>query len=348
VLVETSGLSHVGPVAKTFFADAFVQRNFVLDAIVAVVDSTRVATHIESHMAAVALDGAGEGSEDDHDEEDDASEEISDVSSEGSPSDAGAVGRAAGQVAAEQIFLSDIILLNKQDMQPSEEERDRVEALVQKVNPLAKVLRCSNCRVPLDEVLGAEAFSVQGAVEKDALFLPHHRDEGTAKDSTHDHDHHHDHKHGAKDGESKGGHDHAGGHGHKRDHDHHDDDEQHAIWSSVGLQRDEDLDELAFCDWMQRVLLDYGSGRLYRAKGIVYFRGIQGGTIVQCVENHCEMDRIDRKGKRGAEGKGADQGAEGSGGRRSRLVFIGELASAGSVPGVSLADELTQRFADRP
>lgn len=39
VIIETSGLSEVGPVAQTFFADPYVQRNFRLDAVVAVVDA---------------------------------------------------------------------------------------------------------------------------------------------------------------------------------------------------------------------------------------------------------------------------------------------------------------------
>ena len=59
VIVETSGLSEVGPVAQTFFADAFVQRNFVLDAVVAVVDATRVGERIQSMMEPAAVVGGG-------------------------------------------------------------------------------------------------------------------------------------------------------------------------------------------------------------------------------------------------------------------------------------------------
>ena len=43
VIIETSGLSEVGPVAQTFFADKFVQRNFRLDAVLALVDARSAA-----------------------------------------------------------------------------------------------------------------------------------------------------------------------------------------------------------------------------------------------------------------------------------------------------------------
>jgi G3E family GTPase len=47
VLIETTGLADPGPVAQTFFTDAEVKENFVLDAIVTVVDAKHVVLHFD-------------------------------------------------------------------------------------------------------------------------------------------------------------------------------------------------------------------------------------------------------------------------------------------------------------
>ncbi|MBK7251754.1 MAG: GTP-binding protein [Gammaproteobacteria bacterium] len=54
VLIETTGLADPGPVAQTFFLDEDLREQFVLDAIVTVVD----AAHIEEHLD--VMDAAGE------------------------------------------------------------------------------------------------------------------------------------------------------------------------------------------------------------------------------------------------------------------------------------------------
>ncbi len=46
VIIETTGLADPAPVAQTFFVDETIQRSFVLDGIVTVVDAKHVLTHL--------------------------------------------------------------------------------------------------------------------------------------------------------------------------------------------------------------------------------------------------------------------------------------------------------------
>src|SRR6201996_4215371 len=48
ILIETTGLADPGPVAQTFFTDDEMRSAFRLDAIVTVVDSKHVTTHLEA------------------------------------------------------------------------------------------------------------------------------------------------------------------------------------------------------------------------------------------------------------------------------------------------------------
>ena len=106
--------------------------------------------------------------------------------------------------AKNQIAFADVVLLNKTDLVSAEELRE-VEARIRAINPYAKLHKTVNCSVPLDAVLGRNAFDLARILEIEPEFL----DTG---DDGHDHDGHgHDHDHDRHD------HDH---HGHDRDHDH--------------------------------------------------------------------------------------------------------------------------------
>jgi G3E family GTPase len=48
ILIETTGLANPAPVAQTFFTDDEMRRNFRLDAIVTVVDSRHISSHLDS------------------------------------------------------------------------------------------------------------------------------------------------------------------------------------------------------------------------------------------------------------------------------------------------------------
>ncbi|HWG05247.1 MAG TPA: GTP-binding protein, partial [Beijerinckiaceae bacterium] len=91
--------------------------------------------------------------------------------------------------AKNQIAFADVIILNKQDL-VSEEELQEVEARIRGINPYARLHRATRCDVPLDAVLGRNAFDLDRILDIEPAFL----EEGNGHD--HDHDHHHDHDHG--------------------------------------------------------------------------------------------------------------------------------------------------------
>src|ERR1700676_2786170 len=94
-----------------------------------------------------------------------------------------------------QIAFADVIIINKTDL-VSAAELDEVEGRIRAINPYAKVHRTERCAVPLQEVLGRNAFDLDRILEIEPEFL-----------ETGGHDHHHDHAHGHQ-------------HGHAHDHDH--------------------------------------------------------------------------------------------------------------------------------
>ncbi len=81
--------------------------------------------------------------------------------------------------AKNQIAFADVILLNKIDL-VTEDQLAEVEARIRAINPYANLLRTTNCSVPLDAVLGRNAFDLDRIIELEPDFL----EEG--------HKHHHD------------------------------------------------------------------------------------------------------------------------------------------------------------
>ena len=91
--------------------------------------------------------------------------------------------------AKNQIAFADVILLNKTDLVSADELRE-VEARIRGINPYAKLHRTQRAQIPLDEVLGRNAFDLDRILDIEPDFLE-------ADDHDHDHDHdHHDHDHG--------------------------------------------------------------------------------------------------------------------------------------------------------
>jgi G3E family GTPase len=82
--------------------------------------------------------------------------------------------------AKNQIAFADVILLNKTDL-VSEADLNGVEARIRAINPYAKVHRTQNCAIPIDEVLGRNAFDLDRIIELEPDFLEeghhHHHDE---------------------------------------------------------------------------------------------------------------------------------------------------------------------------
>ncbi|KAJ1446694.1 CobW/HypB/UreG, nucleotide-binding domain-containing protein [Pelagophyceae sp. CCMP2097] len=147
-------------------------------------------------------------------------------------------------------------------------QRADTAALVRRVNATADVVDGGRGAVPLARVLGVRAFALGRALEARRLA---------------------DVCRPAVPGGFKG-----------RRH-------AHEAFGSVGLECDAPLDELSFHDWLEAVVAKHAA-RLYRAKGVVFFRGVDGATAVHCVGAHVEAERL--------AGDAARDGA-------SRLVFIG-------------------------
>ncbi len=142
--------------------------------------------------------------------------------------------------AKNQIAFADVIILNKMDLVTEGELRE-VEARIRAINPYAKLHRTSRCQVPLDAVLGRNAFDLDRILEIEPEFL--HVDE-------HDHDHHgHDHSH-----------DH---HGLKHYHD--------EEMQSLSIRVDGDVDPNKFMPWINDLVQQEGPNIL-RSKGILSFK----------------------------------------------------------------------------
>ena len=88
--------------------------------------------------------------------------------------------------AKNQIAFADVILLNKTDLVSDAELRE-VEARIRAINPYAKLHRTQRSQIPLNEILGRNAFDLDRILDIEPEFL---------KSGDDGHDHHHDHDHG--------------------------------------------------------------------------------------------------------------------------------------------------------
>ena len=194
--------------------------------------------------------------------------------------------------AKNQIAFADVILLNKTDL-VSPEELGEVEARIRGINPYAKVHRTQRSNIPINEVLGRNAFDLDRILDIEPDFLG---------GDGHDHDHHHDH-------------DHDHGHGHHHDHDHKHEHHHHGLkhyhdeeMQSISLRSDKPLDADKFFPWVQDLVQKEGPSIL-RCKGILAFKGDEERFVFQGVHMILDGDH-QRPWKDGEK-------------RESRIVFIG-------------------------
>mmetsp|Transcript_29819 Transcript_29819/g.77185 ORF Transcript_29819/g.77185 Transcript_29819/m.77185 type:complete len:456 (-) Transcript_29819:401-1768(-) len=313
VVIETSGLSEVSPVAQTFFADRFVMRNFKLDAVVTLVDARASPDALRlARKGAAGMPPAPEKSsyscdgESDNESHADSADDNSSSNAIGAAMDSGSFAdkirtvdemRAqAARLLCEQICLADIVLLNKTDLLDAAELAD-VRELISEVNSTARILQCEHSRVDLSSVLHVNAFSVASVTTRDSCFLDEARRATAPLKSQ---------RAGAAafafatpppdPGDSSG-----------RAH-------LHAAFRSCGVETSSDLDELAFSDWLEQVFTFHGS-RLYRVKGVAFFRDVVEPSAVQCVGSHIECERMHP----------SELEPSVLAGRRTRLVFIGRI-----------------------
>jgi G3E family GTPase len=77
---------------------------------------------------------------------------------------------ADSKEATEQIAFADIVLLNKMDL-VSPEEAEEVERRIRAINPPVEIRRSTKSDVPLEAVLGREAFNLARILEREPEFL---------------------------------------------------------------------------------------------------------------------------------------------------------------------------------
>ncbi|WP_460450673.1 CobW family GTP-binding protein [Alsobacter sp. SYSU BS001988] len=200
--------------------------------------------------------------------------------------------------AKNQIAFADVIILNKTDLVTSDELAE-VEARIRAINPYATLHRTQRAAVPLDAVLGRNAFDLDRILEIEPAFL----EEGDGH-AHHDHDHHHDHDCGP-------GCDHDHG-GLKHYHDEH--------MQSVSIKLGE-VDPEKFMPWINDLTQREGP-KILRSKGILAFKNEPKRFVFQGVHMILDGD-LQRDWKPGEE-------------RQSRLVFIGrdldqEMLRAGAL-----------------
>jgi G3E family GTPase len=208
--------------------------------------------------------------------------------------------------AKNQIAFADVILINKTDL-VSAEELSEVEARIRAINPYAKLHKTERARIPLDEVLGRNAFDLDRILDIEPAFL-----EG----DDHDHgDHHHDHDHDDHDDHDHHHHDHDHKHGHTHGglKHYHDEDMQ-----SISLRTDKALDPDKFFPWVQDLVQKEGPNIL-RCKGILAFKDDDQRFVFQGVHMILDGDH-QRPWKQNEK-------------RESRAVFIGR-----NLPGKKIAE----------
>src|ERR1044071_1996095 len=184
--------------------------------------------------------------------------------------------------AKNQIAFADVILLNKTDLVSDAELRE-VEARIRGINPYATLHRTQRAQIPLEAVLGRNAFDLERILEIEPAFL---------EADDHDHDHHHDHADGHHHGHSRGGLKH-----------YHDEEMQ-----SISMTTDTPLDPDKFFPFIQNLVQVEGPNIL-RCKGILSLKDDPKRFVFQGVHMMLDGDH-QREWKNGEK-------------RVSRAVFIG-------------------------
>lgn len=247
--------------------------------------------------------------------------------------------------AENQIAFADRIVMNKLDLVTDEELED-LEDRIRSMNSFAHLIKTQRSRVPLDQILNLNSFSLEKLVEVDPTLMDDEVDDHDHEGHVHDehcghhvHDEHcshgsceHEHEHGHHDHKD---HDHE--HGHEHGHDHHDehshehghhDHKEHehghehkkkkpkkihnlSLVSSVGFTIDGLLDVPKFNAFMT-ALLQAKAADIFRSKGILAFAD-QGDTkfVFQGVHDQINFGPSEHPW-------GADEP------RISKMVFIGK------------------------
>jgi G3E family GTPase len=247
--------------------------------------------------------------------------------------------------AEHQVAFSDRIILNKMDLVSAEELAD-VEERIRSINSFAVLIKATNSRAPLDQILGLKSFSLERLVEVDPTLMddeeeePEHEHSHEHGSSCADHActddaHSHDHQsacteHACTDTAHEHGHAHAEhehDHGHGHDHGHDGDAKKRktekgvtgarkkkhnlSLVSSVGFTIDGLLDVTKFNDFMSAFLKEKAID-IFRSKGVLGFAD-QGDVkfVFQGVHDQIQFGPSEHSWLPGEP-------------RKSKLVFIGK------------------------
>ncbi len=287
ILIEASGICEPLPIAQTIVAlsestlEYGLPKLCDLDNIVTVVDALRIASEF----------GCGAELEKENIDEEDIA-----------------------NLLIQQIEFCTTIVLNKID-EVSEEELNKVRAIIKKLQPKAKLIETNYGKVDTKELLNTKRFNFEEASTTAGWLEEINADIDEDEDEDEDHDHdEHDHEH-----------EHEGHHHH-----HHDSEtEEYGISSFVYMVRKplnkEKFDKFA-CNMPKNII---------RAKGIVWFSDEndmsyifeQAGKQVQAYEGGVWVDTLPKKEKEEILKLNPDIEKEWDykvGDRMVKLVFIGK------------------------
>ena len=155
--------------------------------------------------------------------------------------------------AVEQIAFADAIILNKIDA-VSDAELVQVEVAIRSINAVVPITKAIRCDVPMEAILGLNAFSLERALDLDPHFLPQAK-----AISLEDGTHHHDHS------------------------------PHYAGIAALALKANIPIDEAKFDAWLGDLVGERGSDIL-RLKGILDMAGATQRYVVQGVHMMLEGD----------------------------------------------------------
>eukprot|EP01132_Coremiostelium_polycephalum_P002438 gene2438-3008_t len=131
ILIESTGMGDPGQISSALWVDDELESPIYLDGIVTIVDAKHLDKHIEKSKQNT----------------------MTNVVEHSTSS-----GTSYSSEVERQICFADVILLNKIDLVQDPVQLNSIESRIHTINPLAKIIRSERSVVPLDLVLGIEAF----------------------------------------------------------------------------------------------------------------------------------------------------------------------------------------------
>ena len=245
IVIEASGICEPEPIAQTICSIPNMAAKYrkqglpQLDCIVTVVDALRMLSEFDSGSALLKKNL----------EEDDIE-----------------------NLLIQQIEFCNIILLNKIS-EVTDEEAEKIHAIIRAIQPKAQIIECDYCDVNLNRIINTHLFNFE-KVANSAAWVKH-LDEAPTEEEEKEarlehHEHHHDHEdehHHHHDHDDEDEHEH-GHHHHHHDHDHEEGEaEEYGIQTFVYYRRPpfnlHKLDQFLAKSWPKNII---------RTKGVIYFK----------------------------------------------------------------------------